>query len=149
MLASIQSQERELRAALEAQRNARQELELVNNDLQQSNTDLARSNKDLEQFAFMASHDLQEPLRMITSYSQLLVQQYPAGSEGQQAVYTQRIVDGTKRMRELLSDLLAYAEVSATPAGEGSETDLKQTVFKVLDNLRLSTEDTSATFTTG
>jgi light-regulated signal transduction histidine kinase (bacteriophytochrome) len=145
MLAGIQSRDDELRRALVAQRSALQQIEGANANLQKVNGELARSNQDLERFAFIASHDLQEPLRMITSYSQLLEKQFPDVSDGQPAVYTQRIVDGTKRMRKLLSDLLTYAEISAAPSEAVAPVDMNVTLEKVLDHLRPAIEDTGAT----
>jgi signal transduction histidine kinase len=81
--------------------------------LSQVNAELERSNKDLERFAFVASHDLQEPLRMITTYSQLLVAEHSVDPKGdaREAQYVAHIVSGNRRMRELLSDLLAYTEM--------------------------------------
>ncbi|MEO5926386.1 MAG: ATP-binding protein [Bryobacteraceae bacterium] len=144
MLASIESREGDLQKSLDAQKAGLVQLGRANADLQRLNSDLERTNQDLERFAFIASHDLQEPLRMITSYSQLLVKQYPSGGDGgQQAIYTQRIVDGTKRMRKLLSDLLAYAEASAAPTAPGT-VDLRATIEKVLENLRMSIEESGA-----
>jgi signal transduction histidine kinase len=145
MLAGIQFRDDELRHALTAERAAVQQVEGVNADLQKVNAELARSNQDLERFAFIASHDLQEPLRMITSYTQLLAKQYPPGSDGQHLVYTQRIVEGTKRMRRLLSDLLTYAEVSAAPASSSAPVDMDATLEKVLENLRPAIEESGAT----
>src|SRR5206468_577219 len=69
MLEGIEGREDNLQKALETQRNTLAQLS-------QANTDLARSNQDLERFAFVASHDLQEPIRMITTYSQLLVAEH-------------------------------------------------------------------------
>jgi signal transduction histidine kinase len=106
MLDGIQSRDNDLQNAVNTQRDT-----LV--QLSQVNAELARSNQDLERFAFVASHDLQEPLRMITTYSQLLVAEHSKESrgEGREAQYVGHIVSGNRRMRELLSDLLAYTEM--------------------------------------
>ena len=88
-------------------------LSQLNADLQQSNEELARSNEDLERFAFVASHDLQEPLRMITIYSQLLARTFSEGLNSETDTFVSYIVGGAQRMRELISDLLAYTEVGA------------------------------------
>ncbi|MEO8098729.1 MAG: ATP-binding protein [Acidobacteriota bacterium] len=147
MLASIQTRDGDLKKALDAQHAALNQLGEANSELQQTNADLARSNQDLERFAFIASHDLQEPLRMITTYSQLLVREYPAGAEGQQLTYIQRILGGTIRMRELLSDLLAYAEISAPSPRPLTAIVLKATLAKVVENLRVSLEESGAEIT--
>src|SRR5262249_36548351 len=84
----------------------------VEQALRATNLDLARANEDLNQFAFAASHDLQEPLRMITSYSQLLLKGYRGQLDGEAGTCIEFITDGTKRMQELLADLLAYAQMA-------------------------------------
>ena len=119
----------------------------LNTDLQSSNERLARSNEDLERFAFIASHDLQEPLRMITIYSQLLVKQYPSELEKQAAACIGNIVDGTKRMRELLSDLLAFTEIGGRAEDPAQAVDLKRVVEHVMENLKASIEETGAVVT--
>lgn len=133
MLAGIQSRDADLRQAL--------------HEVQQSNEKLARSNEDLERFAFIASHDLQEPLRMITAYSQLLVRQYPAGLEGQGTTFVSNIVGGTTRMRALLADLLAYTEIGARPEPPAQPVDLNGVLEKVLLNLKVLIEETGAVVT--
>jgi len=79
--------------------------------LREANAGLARANADLSQLAFATSHDLQEPLRMITSYSQLPLKGYRGQLSGNAATCVDYITDGTKRMRELVADLLAYTQV--------------------------------------
>jgi PAS domain S-box-containing protein len=116
----------------------------LNADLRQSNDDLARSNEDLERFAFVASHDLQEPLRMITVYSQLLVKTYGSGLDDQGEVFLDNIVGGTQRMRDLLADLLAYTELGARPGQPAEAVDLNTVLQKVLENLKVSIADSHA-----
>jgi signal transduction histidine kinase len=116
-------------------------------ELQQSNQSLARSNQDLERFAFIASHDLQEPLRMITLYSQLLVKRYPEGLDGHSSVFIANIKEGTARMRALISDLLAYAEIGAGREGPVESVDLNQIVDQVKFNLKVAIEETEAEIT--
>jgi signal transduction histidine kinase len=84
-------------------------------ELDRHGQELARSNAVLQQFAFAASHDLQEPLRMITSYSQLLVKGYRGQLDGEAGLCLKVITEGTKRMRDLLSDLLSYTQVNTDP----------------------------------
>jgi PAS domain S-box-containing protein len=125
-----------------AQVRAADRLARVNADLQQSNLSLARSNEDLERFAFVASHDLQEPLRMITTYAQLLVRSLPTAPSANTSEYVANIVGASKRMRELLKDLLAYTEISAHSDEPVQTVDLNQVVEKVKQNLQASIEET-------
>jgi light-regulated signal transduction histidine kinase (bacteriophytochrome) len=127
-------------------RNA-ERLAQLNADLQRTNENLARSNEDLERFAFVASHDLQEPLRMITVYSQLLVKMYSDGVDNRAASFVSNIVGGTQRMRELLGDLLAYTEVGAEIDEPVESVDLNGVLTKVLENLKVTIEDSSAAIT--
>lgn len=144
MMQVIQSRDIELRAALEQQTDARDRLEQLNADLKRTNTELARSHSDLERFAFMASHDLQEPLRMITSYSQLLVQEHFAGVNGRPAEFVEHIVGGTRRMRELLADLLAYSQIASSTERPMEPVDLNQALKTVHQALSIRISETSA-----
>jgi signal transduction histidine kinase len=161
MLSGIQSRDDELReallareAALEDAQKARGSLQSsldsvaqLNAELRKSNESLARSNEDLERFAFIASHDLQEPLRMIIIYSQLLVRRYATIIEPQAAKFIQNIEDGTRRMRELLADLLAYAEIGARLDEPAQPVDLNFVVQKARESLALAIVESGAVIT--
>jgi signal transduction histidine kinase len=84
--------------------HANRQLEIVNRELQ-------RSNQDLQQFAFAASHDLQEPLRTISTFSQLIGEELKDSLTEQQKEYFDRVLTGTGRMSSLIRDLLAYSQV--------------------------------------
>ena len=154
MLARIQSRDLELMQALMARedalresREARDQLAGLNADLAQSNEKLARSNEDLERFAFVASHDLQEPLRMITLFSQLLVRTYSGPASEDAAGYVRNIVASARRMRYLFSDLLAYSEIGAGALDSGQSVDLNSTLGHVLENLKVSIQESGAVIT--
>ncbi|ACO47975.2 GAF domain-containing protein [Deinococcus deserti] len=80
--------------------------------LRQANDELRRSNAELEQFAYVASHDLQEPLRTVTSFSQLLAKKYAGQTDARGQMYVRLITEGTQRMTQLLQDLLAFSRVA-------------------------------------
>lgn len=99
--------------------------------LRAANEALSRANEDLNQFAFAASHDLQEPLRMITSYSQLLLKGYRGQLDQEASTCIEFITDGTKRMRGLLADLLAYTQAANDSHETANPIDLNQ-VFEIV-----------------
>ena len=146
MLDGIQSRDKELRKSLAARDEALTRLARLNRDLKRSNDELARSNEDLERFAFIASHDLQEPLRMVTLYSQLLVKKYGETDE-QSAMYVDCVVFGTRRMRELLEDLLVYVEIAARAEELLTPVDLNVVLEKALGNLKVAIDESGAVIT--
>ncbi|HUS07691.1 MAG TPA: ATP-binding protein [Bryobacteraceae bacterium] len=111
------------------------------------NEQLRRANEDLKQFAFAASHDLQEPLRMITSYSQLLLKGYRGQLEGEPQVCVDFITKGALHMRELLTDLLSYAEAGLDRGEAAGHVDLNEVLEKVQQNLESTIQESSAVVT--
>jgi PAS domain S-box-containing protein len=126
---------------------AAERLAQLNADLQRSNEVLALTNQDLERFAFIASHDLQEPLRMITAYSQLLIKSYPGEFDSKASIFVGNIVDGTARMRELLADLLAYTEIRNRDEETLEAVDLNLVIENVRQNLKAAIDENGAVVT--
>ncbi len=105
--------------------------------------ELARSNAELEQFAYVSSHDLQEPLRMIASYLQLLERKYKGKLDAKADKYINFSVDGATRMQNLIDDLLTFSRVS-TEANELKLTDLESVYNEVLSNLEVQIDENNA-----
>lgn len=114
--------------------------------LQERTQALERSNHDLEQFAYVASHDLQEPLRMVSSYCQLLQRRFKDKLDSDGNDFIDYAVDGAKRMTELINDLLIYSRVD-TRGKPLKPTDCNAIVNQALNNLRMAIEQNGATVT--
>jgi PAS domain S-box-containing protein len=115
--------------------------------LQRANEELRRANTDLEQFAFSASHDLQEPLRMVSIYSELLKKRFSEklGAEGDEFIrYT---IEGALRMEHLVRDLLAYTSASANVERSGSPARVRDAVDHAITSLRPAITEAGATVT--
>ena len=103
--------------------------------LKRSNADLRRANEDLNQFAYSASHDLQEPLRMVALYSQMMQRKYHHLLDGLGAEYLSYMVQGARRMELLLKDLLDYTQVVSDNEGLAQTTDANVVLEDVQQNL--------------
>ncbi len=105
--------------------------------------ELARSNAELEQFAYVASHDLQEPLRMVANYTQLFAEQYRGKLDEQAEKYIHYAVDGATRMQAMIQDLLAFSRVGRAESGF-QEIDLNAAVKLALENLQPAIKESGA-----
>ena len=125
---------------------ARRQLESHAAQLEAINRALSNSNEELEQFAYVASHDLQEPLRKVSSFCALLEEEYGDAIDGDGKTYINFIVDGAKRMQTLIRDLLTFSRVKSQcqPLQESSSDE----AFRMaLMNLQQAIEDSNAQVT--
>lgn len=113
--------------------------------LEQYASDLKRSNQELEQFAYIASHDLQEPLRTITSYLELLSMRYSQNLDQDAREFIDFAVSGAKRMRALINDLLAYSRVTAKEKVAFAAFSTRKALETALQNLQKDIEESQAT----
>jgi PAS domain S-box-containing protein len=127
-------------------KQAEQALNDKNIKLQENAQELARSNRDLQQFAYVASHDLQEPLRMVASFTQLLAKRYQGKLDQDAQDFIKYAVDGATRMQALISDLLAYSRVDRQEK-PFKLTNCDAILEQVLANLKLAISDSGAVIT--
>ena len=124
----------------------REERRLAVEALAKKVEELARSNQDLEQFAYVASHDLQEPLRMVASYTQLLAERYKGKLDDQADKYIGYAVEGALRMQTLIQDLLAFSRAGRAGT-EMEEMDCNRVVENALKNLQAAVNESGALVT--
>ncbi|MEU8366990.1 sensor histidine kinase [Micromonospora tulbaghiae] len=133
---------------LDEVREARERIEWVNSQLQKQAEELTRSNRDLEQFAYVASHDLQEPLRKVASFCQLLQRRYAGQLDERADQYIAFAVDGAQRMQRLINDLLAFSRIGRLTTGF-TEVDLNKVMGDVAGQTEAALQYSDAELTWG
>jgi light-regulated signal transduction histidine kinase (bacteriophytochrome) len=136
----------QMAAQLESTTVSKKELQAARDALSGRMAELTRSNAELDQFASVVSHDLQEPLRMITAYMNLLQTQYGGKLDKDADEFIGYAVDGTKRMQGLINDLLTYSRVG-TRGKEFAPTDCNEVLARALLNLITATKESGARIT--
>ena len=136
----------ERKQAEEALIKAKTELDQKAQALEKTNQALIQSNEELHQFAYVASHDLQEPLRMVSSYLSLLMKRYKDKLDSDAREFIDFAVDGAQRMQTMINDLLQYSRIT-TRGKPFEKTDLEQVLETVLVNLKISIEESKAKIT--
>ncbi|MGZ4906498.1 MAG: PAS domain S-box protein [Halobacteriota archaeon] len=127
-------------------KRAEEALQKSHSDLEERTAELARSNADLNQFAYVASHDLQEPLRAVVSYLQLLEKRYAGQLDERADKYITHAVEGGQRMQALVNDLLAYSRVE-TRGKALQSVNLENALDGALRNLSVAIEESGAVIT--
>jgi signal transduction histidine kinase len=117
------------------------EVATAHEDLDARNIELARSNRELEQFAYVASHDLQEPLRKVISFVQLLEQRYDGQLDARASQYIGFAVDGATRMQRLINDLLSFSRVGRTTESF-AQVSMRVCVVAAVENLEAVIDET-------
>lgn len=120
------------------------QLKEANDTVNATLEELKRSNEDLEQFAYVASHDLQEPLRKIRAFGDRLVAKYGDNSDFAGKEYIDRMIDGAERMQILISDLLTFSRISRSDS-DMEQVDLNTVISSTLDNLQITIQETNST----
>ncbi len=142
----LSSANEELQAISEEVLTSNDELRHAQNNLRQLVSELKMSNKELEQFAYVASHDLQEPLRMITSFTQLLEKRYKGQLDVDADDYIGFVVDGAHRMKDLIDDLLEFSRLN-TEDREFELVIMEIALEDVLRNLKPAIKESNAHIT--
>jgi signal transduction histidine kinase len=138
------------RAALRARRHQYQlrhllaELDASNSELKTANVDLMRVNRELEEFAYVASHDLQEPMRMINIYTQLIVKQLGDRGDSEITEFANFVREGVTRMEALIRDLLIFSRTVHTERAGDDVADLSASLQQALDVLERRIHENTA-----
>jgi len=141
--ADVDAMRHSLVAALSTAVAAQDRLKEQTDQLAAQTADLQRSNTELEQFAYVASHDLQEPLRKVASFCQMLSRRYSGQLDERGQQYIDFAVDGAKRMQRLINDLLAFSRVGRT-TGEFEDVSLASVLDRALTSLGSTIEESDA-----
>ena len=118
----------------------------LSNELRQRNLELERSNEELSQFAYVASHDLSEPLRVVAGHVELLARRYRGRLDDDADRYIEFAVDGCARMRRLIDDLLAFSR-AGREGGDPEPVDLEELAASVVQSVSTLIDETGATVT--
>jgi len=127
-------------------KESEENLRVSNENLKKTLEELKSSNKELEQFAFIASHDLQEPLRMVSGFANLLEKRYRESLDEEAHDFIDFIIDGTTRMHNLINDLLTFSRIG-TRGKVFKPTDMNVVLEATLNNIRISAIETNAIIT--
>ena len=129
-----------------ARKRGEAELRRAHDELAKKAEELQRSNAELEQFAYVASHDLQEPLRMVSSYTQLLAKRYGDRLDTDAKEFMHYTVDGAARMKQLIEDLLAYSRVG-TKGKDFKPVSVEAPLKRAITNLHAAISESGAAVT--
>jgi signal transduction histidine kinase len=146
LAADVEAMRRKIATDLAQVQAAGRLVEEANHRLQQQTAELMRSNRDLEQFAYVASHDLQEPLRKVASFCQLLKRRYAGQLDERADQYINFAVDGAQRMQRLINDLLAFSRIGRANTGF-ADVDLDRVMSDTVAGLDALRERTDAEIT--
>jgi signal transduction histidine kinase len=148
---TLEQKNRELEQQIAEKVAAEESVRLLNAELerrvQERTEELSRINEELRQFAYVASHDLQEPLRTVGSYAQLLARRYKGQLQGDADDFINYIVGGVNRMHTLLNDMLAYSRVGQSQGKPLYPSDCESVLQSALLNLEVSVKESQAEIT--